>query len=109
MKRTIETHEHHHHYNWDKFLWQFLILIVVIILIGRIANIIDRNETVYRQCTNTCSEKHFMGYQLGDDINIKQTTLQKQSTVKIYNPTIEEFDRTDCVKSCNEMYLEIRK
>ena len=107
-KEKTRIEEHHHHYNWDRIIWQILVFLVVAVLVGSFSELIGENKTVYRQCTNTCSEKHFMGTQLGRDINIKTIKLQKGDGVQIYNPTVIEFDRTDCIKSCNYMYLDLR-
>ena len=106
-KRIIQEY-HHHTYGWDKLVTQLLFLLIIITIISAIGQKITEDENIYDQCTDSCSQKHFMGYAMGNDVGNKYTSSQGRTSVKVYNPTVKEFDRTYCIKDCNDMYLKLR-
>lgn len=114
MKQTKVYEEHHHHYDEvvpKLIIGLFLFLIGVLIVtstidIGR--TYLNRDVITYNKCTSSCSEKHFMGYALGDDTGNKFAS-SKGTEVKIYNPTVNEFDRTDCLSNCNMLLLNMNR
>ena len=102
MKRKVgkPTNHHYHHYNFDglwgeMFKW-VIVLIIVLSLTTAFENEINRDRIIYGKCVSACSEKHFWGLEVGID-----------GWGERYYP-VQEFDRTDCILSCNELYLNSR-
>lgn len=87
-----------------------LVMAFLLIMMHIAVSVQDRvtfAETAYSECVDACSEKHFMGYQLRMD---GEYTAQAGDggELKVYTPTIEEFDRTPCIASCNEMFTYLK-
>lgn len=68
----------------------FTFMFVVFDFSTAVFNQINREEIVYSDCIDTCQ--------------IKNSYTFKNMEV----PRIVEFDRTDCVYACNEMYQRLR-
>ena len=96
--RTIEHHYHPPHHMWVKLMfWFFGIFIIFVLLTNTfswITHSITKDEEIYEDCTYACSKKNFIGTNKGMDMYSKAPIL--------------EFDRTDCIKSCNDMYLVLK-
>ncbi len=102
MKGKTEHHEHiHTHFNMDniiKTIFGFLLLLLVVTTTLTIMTTqATKNEMFYNTCASSCSEKHFMGIQLGEDNERHRARF------------VNEFDRTDCIASCNTAYLLLRQ
>ena len=69
MKKTnyTEEHTHHHYYGWDKILIGLFIICFSMLIITAAINKIHENKIVHYNCVNACSEKHFMGMEIGRD------------------------------------------
>ena len=95
---TKNNETHHHWHGGDIFLKQlgifFLILITLVVSLRIIEESNERFEIVYKNCVDACSEKHFSGIEVGID----------GDTTKNY---VTEFDRTDCIDSCNQLYIKV--
>jgi len=96
----------------DENIW-FLIMCIsgVILIFGLISlsiyeSKILEEKNIHYNCLHACSAKHFMGYQLGED-RTAMISEKNEVKLKVYTPTINEFDRTECIKSCNNMLLNI--
>lgn len=97
-KIVNETHNHHHHdhHNWGKciellFYW-LLALILLTTVLGWVTYTLIEDQTVHSNCVDACSKKGFLGTELGLDGDL--------------GCKVNEYDRTECVKSCNNMYLQ---
>ncbi len=103
MKKKKEHHTHHHWEGIDKAVKTFFIWILLFLTVLNFINIIEQKssslETVYEDCTNSCRQKHFEGLQIGTD-------RISGDADRIY---VNEFDRTNCIKSCNQMYIQLKK
>lgn len=99
-QKPKETHTHHHwhdlHLGLKCLFYAMLVLIVVANLIGSISLEIQKEENAYQQCVDACSEKHFMG---------TKTNVDDFTTAC----SVNEFDRTQCIKNCNNMYLVLNQ
>lgn len=110
MKKPLETHKvkktkgnvsyhTHTHYNLDWMIKTFFIFLVVAIcissILGNIDHLVEKNEIVYENCVDACSKKNFIGIKVGSDD-------WRES------PIVKEFDRTYCIKHCNELYLNLK-
>lgn len=89
---------HHHWHGGDIFLKELGIFFLIVILLVSGLRIIEesnkRFEIVYKNCVDACSQKHFSGVKVG---------LDGESGSSYVN----EFDRTDCIDSCNQLYLKV--
>ena len=98
IHKTIQEH-HHTYWHFDKVIKSFLIFMVALIVIsntvGVISNSVLEDQIVYKKCVDGCSAKHFAGI----DVNRVQGT----------SCIVEEFDRTDCIDSCNRMFMVVSK
>ena len=113
MGKMKEEH-YHHHYNWkmDDFLkWAIVCLVVVLVTISAIRiteNTLGEDRIVYEKCVDGCSKKHFLGFNVGADLSSTWVEGDEDGKVAVYRPTVNEFDRTDCMESCNEMYFKLK-
>ena len=104
-KENKEHHVHNHYYptNVTKIIIYFFLGLMFIIIISNLSNsIIEKiteKQTIYTVCTDACSEKHFSGVQIGVDGETMSGNI---------NPYVVEFDRTACIKNCNDMYQNLR-
>ena len=100
MRSTVEEHHHHYSADWVKIiLYIFGALTAISIIIDLSDNLIvklNEDKIVYSNCVNACSEKHFMGLEVGPD------------GVSASTPFVYEFDRTDCIISCNDLYIKTK-
>lgn len=96
----MKQHEehHYHHYNYQRLIIQIVVAILSLILfsniLGWVTSEISEDKTIYKQCTNSCSVKHFQGLKIGTD--------------RPSNPYVIEYDRTHCLSNCNELYLGLQ-
>ena len=99
MKRKTESRCYH--YEWGLGLREIfkglIIFLLVVMLINLITNESTKNEMFYNTCADACSKKNFMGIEVGLD---DWTTQGKY---------VNEFDRTNCIASCNTAYLLLRQ
>jgi hypothetical protein len=95
----IEAHHHYHINSIGKAVFYLLLCVIMLVffssLLGSITHELSEDKDVYSKCVDTCSEKHFMGTKRGADGGTDSCTVQ-------------EFDRTPCIDSCNRMYLFIK-
>ena len=97
MTEKKEQHTHHHHnYNLDLFLKELFKWIIILLLVANGISLIlsetSNDRVIYSRCVDSCSEKHFFGI----DINSMDQTCY-----------LNEFDRTNCIQSCNSLYKSI--
>lgn len=94
-----EIHKHHHWHDGDKIVHSILVIFICFILLLTLVTLIQhltqQNYLAYKSCVSSCSEKHWSGIETGAD----------GERTKYY---VQEFDRTFCIKHCNDMYLELR-
>ncbi|GAF95963.1 unnamed protein product [marine sediment metagenome] len=92
--------EHYHNYGFDRMIVQLfkwlILLIIVTNLLNMVTHDVMKDEKVHEKCLSACSQKHFMGTKIGLD-------NERDSC------TVTEFDRTNCIDSCNKLYYQIRK
>lgn len=67
----------------------------------------QQDAHAYHDCVKQCGAKHFTGYAIGEDIGSKQGSGESFK-YKIYNPTVQEYDRAPCMRDCNTMFLKLR-
>ena len=91
-----------------KIIYGLLFLVLFLLFATTGQQYILKNQHMYNNCVSTCGEKHFMGYQLGDD-NSGDFTTHDGNAFVVYNPTVNEFDRTQCIQNCNIMLLQLEK
>lgn len=101
QKENIEHHTHHHYpNNWGKLILQvvggFLVFILVANMFGAITSKMSEKRAIHYNCVSACKQKHFVGVKEGFDSFSK-------------NCYVEEFDRTECIKDCNDLLLELKR
>ncbi len=112
-KKQVEP-IHHYYYNWNKsvnqiFFWLIMLLVVTNVM-GWVTTTVKVNELVYNSCVDGCSKKYFKDYEIGKSFSSETTITNPNSNrLRVYKPTIQEFDRTNCMANCNIMLLELRK
>lgn len=90
----------HVHYNWNipqiivKIFTIFMMFIIVTSIISWGTHVLTYKEQVYDSCVGACKYKGYEGYKLGID-NVQSS------------PVVIQYDRDDCVKQCNELYITI--
>ncbi len=94
----------HHYYHPPHKMWTILILwffgammfmIVLSNVLSWTTHQIQKEEDIYESCVYSCSKKNFIGTNIGMDMYSKAPVL--------------EFDRTDCIRSCNNLYIKLTK
>lgn len=100
MNKKQEIHQHHHYPpNWGKLIFQMAIGLLCFIIIANLASgivaKITEKRIIHKNCLDSCEKKHFLGIKLGEDSDKN-------------NCFVEEFDRTDCIKNCNDFYERIK-
>ena len=104
-KKKVTYTEHHEytHHCWgiDKLVMTLFKLIILLIVVTAVVNIVTheivKDETVYKNCLDACSKKHFMGMEVGTD------------DVWGDNTYVNEYDRTNCIDGCGDLYKYIKK
>ena len=108
MKKTNKE-SLHLDWDYDKLMKYLIVFLIVTIMLGWVSHSVRENRMVYTKCADSCSKKHFLGIQIGGDqsIPIMISAYKKSTTYAM--PYVVEFDRTNCINSCNRMYLALRK
>ena len=97
VRELVEKHHHHYHNeDWIAFVIKSLacvfVFIVLINLVQAGISLLQEDSIDFKHCLTACSQKHFMGLELGIDAGAECTK-------------VKEFDRTDCIENCIDMYL----
>ena len=105
VKKKEVDKEVHHHYDVGfpdsvfralaKLFFLVLLFILLANLFSTMNSVLIEDQTVYNHCLDTCKERNYMGYKIGEDIQED-------------NPFVVEHDRSKCVKVCSDTYLRIR-
>lgn len=74
-----------------------LLVIVVATSVRMIEEEVTKDETVYKNCLDACSKKHFMGIEVGTDGVLGDNTY------------VNEYDRTNCIDSYGDLYKYLKK
>ena len=84
--------------------------LVVTTVMGWVTSTVRENGNVYNSCVDGCSKKYFKDYEIGKSFSSDNSITNPNSNrMMIYKPTIEEFDRTNCIANCNILLLELKK
>ncbi len=110
QRKIIEKHTHNH-WDFDRIIIISLVFLLVIIMLGWVGASLREPGVVYGKCVNSCSEKHFSGIQIGQDrpVPVILSSTGKNSFASYRLPYVKEFDRTNCIQSCNIMYIKLKQ
>ena len=89
-----------------------IILLIVASLTSILSNYMDRGDSEYTACVKACGQQKFSDYDLGDRGYKRMSAYGRSEAyveLRVMQPVIQEHDKTDCIKSCNEMYIKIAR